>query len=131
MTTLCPICGTERHYGNRGAPCDYCRHARAMSLKSIRTPAHNAVASAIKRGALPRLDGSTACKDCGGPAKVYDHREYGKPLEVDPVCIRCNNLRGPAKDIAHLIVRNVGHFTATPRMSMASASRHKRELRHK
>ena len=26
----------------------------------------------------------------------YDHRDYSKPLEVDPVCRRCNQMRGPA-----------------------------------
>lgn len=26
----------------------------------------------------------------------YDHRDYTKPLSVEPVCRSCNKLRGPA-----------------------------------
>jgi hypothetical protein len=36
------------------------------------------------------------CVDCGVPATCYDHRDYNKPLEVQPVCSRCNTLRGSA-----------------------------------
>lgn len=27
-------------------------------------------------------------------AECYDHRDYNKPLEVDPVCLSCNSSRG-------------------------------------
>lgn len=37
------------------------------------------------------------CVDCGAPAVCYDHRDYSQPEVVDPVCMRCNKLRGPAK----------------------------------
>lgn len=45
-----------------------------------------------------RLKPATAysCVDCGAPAKVYDHRDYTKPLEVVPLCVRCNVKRPPA-----------------------------------
>jgi formylmethanofuran dehydrogenase subunit E len=36
------------------------------------------------------------CRDCGEPSTDYDHRDYNKPLEVEPVCRSCNLLRGPA-----------------------------------
>jgi len=36
------------------------------------------------------------CVDCGEKAYCYDHRDYAKPLEVEPVCRRCNVRRGPA-----------------------------------
>jgi hypothetical protein len=35
------------------------------------------------------------CVDCGDKASVYDHRDYNKPYEVDPVCRKCNLKRGP------------------------------------
>jgi hypothetical protein len=35
-----------------------------------------------------------SCVDCGEPAKHYDHRDYTKPLDVDPVCVSCNRRRG-------------------------------------
>lgn len=54
----------------------------------------------IARGALPRLDGSIPCRDCGQPATMYDHRTYARPLEVDPVCRTCNRHRGEAQDAA-------------------------------
>ena len=63
-----------------------------------RTPqreAHYQVARAIRKGLLPsaRIFG---CTDCEAPAIEYDHRDYSKPLQVDPVCRRCNLKRGPA-----------------------------------
>ena len=37
------------------------------------------------------------CVDCGSSAHDYDHRDYSKPLDVQPVCRACNFKRGPAK----------------------------------
>lgn len=51
------------------------------------------VAKAIKAGKLMPIAECT-CVDCGDPAHHYDHRDYEKPLEVDPVCRSCNYLRG-------------------------------------
>lgn len=59
------------------------------------TLAHCYVSVALYNGDLPRLDGSIPCVDCGVPADEYDHRDYKKPLEVDPVCRACNQARGP------------------------------------
>lgn len=36
------------------------------------------------------------CVDCGAQAIGYEHRDYAQPLWVDPICHRCNRLRGPA-----------------------------------
>lgn len=59
--------------------------------------AHSAVQAAIKRGVLPPLKGGHyACVDCGGIALEYDHRDYGRPLDVEPVCRSCNHARGTA-----------------------------------
>jgi len=58
-----------------------------------------AVSLAIRRGELPALgDGKTICVDCGAVAACYDHRDYLRPLDVEPVCRSCNNKRGPAKN---------------------------------
>lgn len=60
--------------------------------------AHSAVAAAVKRGLLPNLKpGEYACTDCGGVAHEYDHRDYARPLEVQPVCRSCNKQRGTAR----------------------------------
>lgn len=82
---------------------DYIGHQFRM-LCSACQPRHQAagyraaqvVARAIRAGRLqpPNL---SSCVDCGEPAVFYDHRDYSKPLAVEPVCRRCNNLRGPAR----------------------------------
>lgn len=59
--------------------------------------AHAAVQSAIKRGLLPGLkSGEYACTDCDDVAHEYDHRDYARPLDVEPVCRSCNKQRGTA-----------------------------------
>lgn len=44
------------------------------------------------------------CVDCGDPATDYDHRDYNKPLEVEPVCHACNMKRGKGVAFAPVIV---------------------------
>lgn len=34
------------------------------------------------------------CTDCQKQAECYDHRDYSKPMMVEPVCKRCNSSRG-------------------------------------
>lgn len=63
-------------------------HGGAMS-------AHSAVQRAVRKGVLPSVAGLT-CADCGAAATAYDHRNYNKPLDVEPVCNTCNIERGPA-----------------------------------
>jgi hypothetical protein len=75
--------------------------------------AHAMVSAAKKRGLLPELDGSIACVDCGAAAVEYDHRDYGRPLDVDPVCRVCNKKRGTAiwPDASHYLFKV---FTPSP-----------------
>lgn len=54
-----------------------------------------AMNKARQRGEVPPIKGQL-CVDCGAPAKHYDHRDYLRPLDVEPVCVRCNLRRGPA-----------------------------------
>lgn len=59
---------------------------------------HAFVNKAIKRGLLPDLkSGEYACVDCGRVAHEYEHRDYSRPLDVEPVCRSCNKRRGSAK----------------------------------
>lgn len=53
------------------------------------------VHAAIKQGLLPSPL-TLKCADCGGDATEYEHRDYNKPLAVDPICRSCNLRRGPA-----------------------------------
>lgn len=82
---LCSECSTE----------NVRRHVREWSAKRpLAGKAHSRVASAVLRGDLPPASECT-CVDCGKPAECYDHRDYTKPLEVEPVCMSCNKFRGP------------------------------------
>lgn len=103
MKKGCPICEAPR---NRWEP--YCpEHMRWHFAQKLnwevncgRRQAGGIVTAAKRMGLLPHLDGSIACVDCGAPACDYDHRDYNKPLEVEPVCRRCNKLRGSAIPLA-------------------------------
>lgn len=63
--------------------------------------AHKAVSDAIACGKIHPA-GVYKCVDCDDPAMVYDHRDYNKPLDVVPVCVSCNLLRGKAKPLDKL-----------------------------
>lgn len=75
----------------------YCRCLNCHRVnEKFRTRARNLVARAIRAGELPSLaEGGVSCVDCGRAADRYDHRDYSKPLSVDPVCRTCNRRRGP------------------------------------
>ncbi|SPA44632.1 hypothetical protein [Cupriavidus taiwanensis] len=69
------------------------RHAEHLISGAYKARAE--VAKAVMRGDLPPVLG-LSCVDCGEPAKAYDHRDYGRPLEVEAVCDSCNGARGAA-----------------------------------
>lgn len=99
MTTksfTCCRCGVVEQVagGNAGFICNQCKPADHFTLQP-KYLAHKAVAQARRAGliASPR---QYQCADCASPATEYDHRDYTKPLEVDPVCRGCNVRRGPA-----------------------------------
>lgn len=52
-----------------------------------------AVNNAISTGILPEPK-YCKCVDCGETAQCYDHRDYRKPMMVDPVCFKCDSKRG-------------------------------------
>lgn len=72
----CPRCAGAAHYAR----------ATATSL----------VNRAIHLGRLLPAH-SYRCTDCPAWAEQYDHRDYGKPYLVEPVCASCNCRRGPAR----------------------------------
>lgn len=75
----------ERKLPSKSAGCD----------EKIALLARCMVNAAVKRGIIPSLKvGDVACVDCGGVADRYDHRNYARPLDVEPVCAACNQLRG-------------------------------------
>ena len=64
-----------------------------VSPRYLRMAARNRVAAKVYHGKLPKAT-DFECVDCGEPAQEYDHRDYTKPLEVDPVCRSCHVERG-------------------------------------
>ena len=64
--------------------------------KKLRDKCKHKFAYARKKGQIEPIGEHTKCVDCGEPAEMYDHRNYYKPLEVEPVCRKCNGQRGQA-----------------------------------
>lgn len=60
--------------------------------------ARRQVAAAIKACLLPPPT-RFRCTDCNLRASEYEHRNYSRPLDVEPVCRSCNRRRGPAEDM--------------------------------
>jgi len=77
------------------------------------TSAGNIVNKMVRDGTIPSPS-QMQCVDCGKQAAHYDHRDYSKPLQVDPVCRSCNAKRGPAMpipgSIANLVNRGLAPY---------------------
>jgi len=101
-TYKCRVCGTKERArgGSQYFRCSSCRTSINYSGKYFLHDHGGAgamaqVCGAIKSGALKHPT-QFKCSDCGNKAVEYDHRDYNRPLEVDPVCRSCNLRRGPA-----------------------------------
>ena len=92
----------------------------------VRDNAHKArdtLAYAKVMGKLPRAD-TMLCVDCGKQADRYDHRDYRRPLDVEPVCLKCNAARGEgmnpyterAKKIVKRVKAKANGTTAVPKV---------------
>lgn len=94
-TFSCKRCGvfTTRDRRSIADICSPCSDAH----RKEGTNASNLVQKAVRDGVLPKVD-TLICVDCGKTAQNYDHRDYTNPLEVEPVCKKCNLIRGYAKD---------------------------------
>jgi len=68
--------------------CLTCERKRARSFNG------RLLARAIKAGSIAPAS-ELPCVDCGALAECYDHRDYSRPLDVEPVCRACNWRRGP------------------------------------
>lgn len=75
----------------------FCRACTSLRTRlNGRSAACAAVARAIREQRLSPAS-HFCCTDCGAPAQEYDHRDYSKPLDVEPVCRPCNGRRGPGR----------------------------------
>lgn len=104
---ICVDCDADiSHRYHTAKLCDICAAIRKREtskrlyrerLKGWRSRITNAVRIAIDQGKLT-APYKLKCTDCGARATEYDHRDYAKPLDVEPVCRSCNKKRGPAKN---------------------------------
>jgi hypothetical protein len=75
---------------------------RVIGLRyQFQQEAHYLITKGIRDGVLDDLRyGTTSCyyssDGCTNKAEVYEHRDYAKPLEVDPACRSCNGRLGRA-----------------------------------
>lgn len=110
----CCVCGTVELATGAGnfSRCRACKDAGRYNRSHYRVnwlghgDAQAAVQRAMREGRLPRPH-TLRCADCGAPAIEYEHRDYNKPLAVEPICRSCNLLRGPAKPLAGSLHRVV------------------------
>lgn len=111
----CHICGELEAVtgGTSRFVCSGCKHHRlnygphvSQSILNGRESAVSAVAQAIRTGELSHPS-NHLCADCGTQATEYDHRDYNRPLEVDPVCRRCNLNRGPAIPVPNFFTESI------------------------
>lgn len=94
----CCVCGVvDRVRGGNGQyRCAECKRVARTKYSWVgKEEAVSAVSAAIRDGQLPHPRG-LLCADCSGPAVEYEHRDYNKPLQVNPICRGCNLRRGPA-----------------------------------
>lgn len=85
----CVFCGDEELRHPRTRMCNGCRPL----LKRAAYRADTELCRAISHGLVPPPE-DFKCADCGRGAQAYDHRDYDRPLDVQPVCYSCNLKRG-------------------------------------
>ena len=71
-------------------------HEDLLRYHPLRRKAAALITQAVRKGLLPPAR-TLICVDCGKQARDYDHRDYSKPLNVNPVCRGCNLRRGSGK----------------------------------
>jgi len=94
-TKVCVDCGGDKPNDYPGSwmrqRCKPC----GANFDRYMMAANGVINRAKARGLLDRA-AEHKCVDCGAQALDWDHRDYTKPLEVEPVCRACNLKRGPA-----------------------------------
>jgi len=94
MTLLCRMCNEEiTGRDSRAKKCWSCYGSYGRDSGARKAIA--LVNQAVKKGFLPLVK-TLNCVDCNRPGECYDHRDYNKPLDVVPVCRKCNFRRGSA-----------------------------------
>lgn len=90
-----------------------------VSPRILRMRAYSKVLAAIANGTIRRAS-QYDCIDCAEPATGFDHRDYTKPLQVDPVCAGCNTKRGAGFPEINGPDVDVAWITTPPRKNFSS-----------
>lgn len=90
---VCLSCARAEPRQSNAVFCFECAIQRTVE----QSRAIGAVSRAVARNEMAPAS-ELACTDCGEPAAAYDHRDYTRQLDVEPVCASCNVARGPALD---------------------------------
>ena len=89
----CAKCGAIGYRHFHALLCCDCAAERVRLRARTAYRAHHAVKKEVDAGRLPQVT-TLLCVDCGKQAFCYDHRDYRRPLDVDPVCKSCDVKRG-------------------------------------
>lgn len=112
----CRDCGGQ--FSGYGSPkrCEPCRRAYIV-YKIVGTGQSLAIGAVSKAKLSGQIRPASAhnCVDCGASAAHYDHRDYGRPLDVEPVCHSCNMRRGAAKRRPWTFEEFFAYFLTTKR----------------
>lgn len=93
--------GVDKQKRGASLPCMWkgVEEVKTHEYYSARNKAAHVVCKMVRKGELIKLSkNNVPCVDCGSRAVHYEHRDYGYPREVVPVCQRCNASRGEAKN---------------------------------
>jgi hypothetical protein len=103
----CPDCGKDISWRHAQAKrCCGCARKRNKILADKRAVARmnlptgpmrrlaGVVISQYVRNGLLNPASDYICVDCGDRAAHWEHRDYTKPLDVEPACMSCNFKRG-------------------------------------
>ena len=90
----CKECNAEfmRNYWHTDRGREINAKRQEKDRRRFRQAVRKKVYLAIKAGKLPHATACT-CKDCGRQAEIYHHPDYGKPLQVVPLCQKCDRAR--------------------------------------
>lgn len=95
LVAIAVALGIELRFGECSVT-DTCP-SRQMLRRASKHLARQALNNAIKRGELAR---PLTCQACGGAKPEAHHADYGKPLQVEWLCLVCHRRRHPISGVS-------------------------------
>jgi len=90
----CKKCNAEymREYWHTPAGWDSAHRVKSRPEQRKKQLVRMALNKAVGEGLLPHIS-TQYCVDCGAPAQNYHHDDYSRPLDVVPLCRKCDYKR--------------------------------------